>query len=126
MVSSVVIDSRRQASALKRTGAVLMVLGAAVALGITTYRYVTPLSGITGAGGALLTMAGELLLVLMGLALFVVHGARARRTILILSWLFVILTLIAAMFLHGWITAAFLALTAIGVVVQTFSDPRGA
>lgn len=126
MVSSVVLGSGTHVPPRRRAGAILMVVGAAVALGITTYRYVTPLTGITGAGGALLTMAGELLLVLTGLALFFVHGPGARRAILILSWLFVTLTLIAALFLHGWITAGFLALTAVGVVVQTFSEPRGA
>lgn len=126
MVSATRLDTRIHAPPRSRVGAVLIMVGAVVAFALTGSRYFTPLSGITGAGGALLTLGAELLLLLMGLALLRMHGLRARRTVLILAWLVVILTLISALFLHGWISAGFLGLAAIGVVVQTFSEPRGA
>ncbi len=126
MVTPGITHSRPALRPRRLTGATILMLGAVIALSVTTYRYFTPLSGITGAGGALVVMLAQFALIMAAAALIVAQGPTARRALLILSWLGVILTLVGTLFLHGWISGAFLVLAGVGVVMQTFSEPRGA
>lgn len=109
-------------SAKMQIGAYVMMLGALCALLITLWRYVTPLSGVNGSGGAELTMVGEAALLLASVILLRKKHDGLRKLFVFLSWVGVILTFIAALFLHGWLSAAFLALCALGVLIETFSN----
>ncbi len=100
-------------------GQYLLALGAAVAFGITAWRYFTPLSGITGTPGALITMFGEAALFVAGLAIaFMARGA-GRTTFVVLAWIGIVLTLFAAVLLHGWWAAVALILALVGLVLGT-------
>lgn len=103
-----------------RPGALLIILGALLALGVTSWRYFDPLSGVSGSGGALLTMFGEFALVAAGLILAFSHHRALRGVFVSLAWPGVILTFIAALFLHGWAAALFLLVCAAGVMFETF------
>lgn len=111
-----------------KIGVYIILVGAVVALAITGWRYVTPLSGINGSGAAELTMLGEAALVLAGVILL--RNARDfwHKLFLFLCWPGALLTLLAAIFVQGWITAAFLCVCLIGVVIVTFfaASKRGA
>jgi hypothetical protein len=112
-----------QNSSLARYGSVLLALAAAVAFGITTWRYFTPLSGVDGTGGALLTMFGEAVLVIAALVIArLPHGA-GRITLLTLAWIGIVLTTFAATLLHGWWAAAALGVAIIGLLIET--APKG-
>ncbi|MCK0196512.1 hypothetical protein MWN34_06255 [Ancylobacter sp. 6x-1] len=106
-----------------RAGALMFALAALVALGLTGWRYLTPLSGVTGAGGALLAMFGAFILVLAGLMLLRVPRGRWRSLLLGLSALGVALTLIAELFLHGWGASVALAVAVIAIAVEILTPP---
>lgn len=101
-------------------GGYLLALGAAVAFGITAWRYFTPLSGITGTAGALVTMFGEAALVVAGFAIALMARGAGRITFVALAWIGIALTLLAAVLLHGWWAVAALVLAFIGLVIGTF------
>ena len=98
----------------RHTGAYILIIAALVALAITAWRFFTPLSGIDGSGGAMTAMFAELVKS---------HTGGLRGFLLFLSWLVIVGTFVAALFLHGWLTAAVLAVGAIGVVIETFTQP---
>lgn len=102
-------------------GAKLLIVAAVIALCITAWRFFTPLSGITDSGGAMVAMLAEIVLIILGLLLLKSHAGGFRHFLLFLGWAGVIGTFIAALLLHGWWTAAVLAVAALGVVIETFS-----
>ncbi|MBS5837795.1 MAG: hypothetical protein KID05_01270 [Pseudomonas sp.] len=105
----------------RHVGAYILIVAALVALVITAWRFFTPLSGIDGSGGAMTAMFAELVMVVLGLLLLKSHAGGLRGFLLFLSWAGIIGTFIAALFLHGWWTAAVLAVGAVGVVIETFT-----
>ncbi|MGU3575562.1 hypothetical protein ACLBWZ_08510 [Brucellaceae bacterium C25G] len=113
-------DGITHKSAKIQFGAYVMLLGALCAFLITLWRYITPLSGVNGSGGAELTMVGEAALILASVILLKVNPGVVRKIFLFLSCLGVVLTFIASLFLHGWFTAFFLAVCALGVVIELF------
>ena len=108
------------ASPGRHQGAYILIIAALIALCITAWRYFTPLSGVTGSGGAIITLLAELVLLVLGLLLVKQHAGGFRRFLLFLSWVGVAGTIVAALFLHGWWTAVVLAVGAVGVVIETF------
>ncbi|WP_300724765.1 hypothetical protein [Pseudomonas sp.] len=113
--------SSPSASSGHRLGANILIVAAVIALCITAWRFFTPLSGVTDSGGAMVAMLAEVVLIILGLLLLKSHTGGFRRFILFLGWVGVIGTFIAALFLHGWWTAAVIAVAALGVVIETFS-----
>ena len=107
----------------RHTGAYILIIAALVALAITAWRFFTPLSGIDGSGGAMTAMFAEVVMVVLGLLLVKSHTGGLRGFLLFLSWVGIVGTFVAALFLHGWLTAAVLAVGAIGVVIETFTQP---
>lgn len=106
-----------------RTAALALGIFAAAAFALTGWRYVTPLSGVTGAPGALLAMLGEAALVFAAVVLLTSKSNGIRRLFIGLSWLGAVLTLIALVFLHGWLSAVMIALALIAIAIATFSKP---
>lgn len=104
-----------------KTSLYLFVLGAFAAGLATTYRYNVPLSGVNGAGGALLTLVSEFILVIIGLILLSIHSRGGHRALTTLAWIGVLLCFIAELFLHGWISAILLVIAALGLIVYSFS-----
>lgn len=98
----------------------VMGLAAALALIVTGWRYLTPLSGVTGAGGALLAMLGETALLLAAAVLARFKTGGVRTLFIVLSWLGAILTLIAVLFLHGTISAILLVIVMLALAAETF------
>lgn len=94
----------------------LFILCVVIAFLMTGYRYLTPLSGITGAGGALLTLVGELVLIACGVAVMLNHHASWRTVTLVLIWIGTVLCLIAELFLHGWTSAMLLIVSVVGLI----------
>lgn len=107
-------------------GAVLLVLVAFLAFALTMWRYLTPLSGITGSGGAMLAALGAAALVLGGLGLTVLPIGGARTTLLALCWLGATLTLVALLLLHSWWAAGLLAIGLFAMVIESIAPARGA
>jgi drug/metabolite transporter (DMT)-like permease len=105
-------------------GCGLLLIGAVVALVLTTYRYFTPLSGITGTSGALLAMFGAASLIAGAIALMALRRGGLRVVFLVLSWLGVLLTLLAAALLHGWGASLALIVSLAGVGMVTVSTYR--
>lgn len=104
----------------RHLGANIVIITALVALGITAWRFFTPLSGVTGSGGAIVTMLAALVLLIVGVLLTKTGPGGARNFFLFLGWAGVIGTFFAALLLHGWWTAAVLVVCAVGVVIETF------
>ena len=111
-----------------RHGALILTLMALIALVLTGWRYLTPLSGVTGAGGALLAIVGCAALVVAGLVLAVARPGGVRTLFLGLSWLGLLLTLAAVLFLHGFWSAIALIFAIGALAAETFGvdRPRGA
>lgn len=105
-------------------GGYLLALGAAVAFGLTAWRYLTPLSGITGTPGALIAMFGEAALFVAGIALALMARGAGRTVFVVLAWIGIALTLFAAILLHGWWSAAALVVALAGLVAASFAAPR--
>lgn len=120
------LGSGRMSPSITRShaGGYLLAFGAAVALGITTWRYFTPLSGVTGTPGALLTMFGEAALLLAGVAISWMSGGTGRAIFIVLAWLGIILTGFAAYLLHGWWALTALAVALIGLAIGTVARSR--
>lgn len=106
-------------------GAGLLILGGAVALLLTGWRYFAPLSGITGTPGALLAMFGSFMLIVAGVAFFMLGRGGWRILFLVLTWLGAILTFVAELFLHGWGSSIAMAVCILAVAIETFSTPTG-
>lgn len=113
--------SSPSASHGRHHGANILIVTAVIALCITAWRFFTPLSGVTDSGGAITTMLAEVALIILGFLLLKTPAGGFRCFILFLSWAGVIGTFIAALFLHGWWTAAVIAVAALGVVIETFA-----
>lgn len=103
-----------------RAAASLIAVAALAALVITGWRYVTPLSGVTGTVGALLAMAGDAALLIGGIVLVMLPRGGWRVTFLVLAWIGGLLTLLATVLLHGWSSAAVLAVLLLALLVATF------
>jgi len=99
----------------------LVIAASLIAALITTYRYITPLSGVTDAGGALLTLVSEFVICALGLIIAIANGPLVRKTGLVLAWILAVLCFIAELFLHGWLSAAFVAICLVGLCFHTFS-----
>lgn len=112
------------APAARHPVALILAVAAAIAFILTTYRYITPLSGITGTGGALLAMFGEAALVVAGIVLWRTDRGPLRGAFIALSWVGILLTLIAVLFLHGWLASIALGLGVIALAVETFAPRR--
>ena len=104
----------------RHLGAYLMIMTALVALAMTAWRFFTPLTGVTGSGGAMTTMLAELVLIILGVLLVKTGAGGLRNFVLFLSWAGAIGTIFAASLLHGWWTVAVLVIFALGVVTETF------
>ena len=104
----------------RHLGAYLMIMTALVALAMTAWRFFTPLTGVTGSGGAMTTMLAELVLIILGVLLVKTGAGGLRKFVLFLSWAGAIGTIFAASLLHGWWTVAVLVIFALGVVTETF------
>lgn len=111
MIASVIPAQRGETNS-GRFRNMLIAFGAfsALALALTTWRYFTPLSGITGASGALLAMFGEFALIFAAVLLMITSSRGLYSVFVALSWLGGILTFIALLFLHGWLAAVALVL----------------
>ncbi|MBW3506328.1 MULTISPECIES: hypothetical protein [unclassified Pseudomonas] len=102
-------------------GANIMIITALIALGITAWRFFTPLSGVTDSGGAMTAMLAEFVLFVLGVVLAQARAGGLRNFVLFLAWVGVIGTTFAACLLHGWWTAAVLGIYALGVIIETFA-----
>ncbi|WP_199178587.1 hypothetical protein [Acidimangrovimonas sediminis] len=100
--------------------ATLIAVAALVALVITAWRYFTPLSGVTGTAGALLTMVGDVALLIGGIVLALLPGGGWRVLFLVLAWIGGLLTLLATVLLHGWSSAAALVVLLLALLIATF------
>jgi hypothetical protein len=107
-----------------KIGAYLIIIGALGALLVTLWRYLTPLSGVNGSGGAEITMLGEAALILAGLILLRNDHDFIRKLFLFLSCIGVLLTIVATVFLHGWISTVLLIVCAIGVLIEIFTRAK--
>lgn len=110
--------SPSRADTALHSGGYLMAAAAAVALGITTWRYFTPLSGVTGTPGALLAMFGEAALLVAGIALARLARGAGRSIFMGLSWIGILLTLFATALLHGWLSVGALIVALVGLVIE--------
>lgn len=124
MTSSALTAQTRSRFDPLKWGPGLLLLGALTALILTGYRYFTPLSGITGTYGALLSMVGAAALIVGAVALMALPRGGLRATFLVLSWLGVLLTLLAAGLLHGWWSSLALIVSLVGVGIATISTYR--
>ncbi|WP_293868242.1 hypothetical protein [uncultured Alsobacter sp.] len=99
---------------------VIMIAGAAGVL-LSAYAYLTPLTGITGAPGALLVIGSSVALVVDGLIL----RTATRGAVFWLFWLLGVLgaigTLSAGYFLHAWwlMAAILIVLVGLGLTLTT-------
>ena len=105
----------------RHLGANIMIITALIALAITAWRFFTPLSGVTDSGGAMTAMLAEFVLFILGVVLAQAKAGGLRNFVLFLAWVGVIGTIFAACLLHGWWTAAVLAIYAVGVVIENFA-----
>jgi hypothetical protein len=112
-------------SAPLRYGSLLLALAAAVAFALTTWRYFTPLSGVNGTGGALLTMFGEAVLAIAALVIGRMTPGAGRNTLLTLAWIGIVLTTFAATLLQGWLATAALGVAIIGLLIETTTRQDG-
>jgi hypothetical protein len=97
-----------------RSGPLVLIAGATVALLCGLYGYAAPLTGVTGTGGALLASFGALCLALGGALLLRSPGRGARLALLVLLTLGLALTALATTLLHQWLMLAALGLCALG------------
>ena len=106
----------------KNKGMRLFVFCVVIAFLITGYRYLTPLSGITAAGGALLVLVGELVLIACASGVMLNNPSAFRTFLIIVLWIGTILSCIAELFLHGWTSAMLLVVAAVGLIYFGVTD----
>lgn len=109
-----------------RFGAVLTVAGGLAGAAIALYAYLTPLTGITGTGGALLVIVSSLLVAAAGVIIALVASRFGRNALRVLTGLGILGTAAAAGFLHQPFLIAAMVLAAIGLILDCMHPARDA
>ena len=102
------------------SGAYIIIICSVIAFLLTLNRFITPLSGITGTGAAIVTMSALAVLCLLGLFLLCPSFKKFRNIILLLLVIGVIGTIFAGLLIHGAMTVVLLIICAIGILIEIF------
>lgn len=109
-----------------RSGATLIVAGGIGAFAVALYAYLTPLTGITGTGGALLVIVSSLLVAAAGFIVALIASRIGRNALRCLIALGILGTAAAAGFLHQPLIIAAMGIAAIGLVLDCMKPAKRA
>lgn len=101
-----------------RSGALIVVAAAVVALVLGLYAYFAPLTGVNGTAGAIIFIVASAVIALAGLALPVLGRRGLRNTLRVLVLLGLLGTILAGVLLHLWWAVLALAVGLIGVIID--------
>ncbi|WP_447553256.1 hypothetical protein [Vreelandella sp. EE22] len=107
-----------QALHTPRLGVWILLLAALAGLGLSLYAYLTPLTGVTGTLGALVTILACLLLAGAALVLFKLGRGAGLIAVRVLILLGLIGTFFAALLLHQWLLSAVMVIGLVGLVID--------